>query len=171
MNYTKVFYWLTVADNAKSLFTVLIAIFTTIAVISTIGYFICSYTNAAQEQTDSDKEGQTMARRWMWWCYPFAVLFWMLQIATPNKKDALLIVAGGGLANYLTSDSTAKQVPHELLNFAKVELQNMAASAQVDLNLKSAKDKILDQVKTMSASEVLDRMKVDSNFAKIVLDK
>ena len=171
MNYTKLFYWLTVADNAKTLFTVFITIFTIISVIATIAYFLCAYTNKEEKQTDDDKAGQRMARKWMWWSYPFMILFWFLQIATPDKKDALFIVAGGGVANYLTSDSTAKQVPHELLNFAKVELQNMAESAKVDLNLKSQKDKILDEAKTMSASEILERMKIDSNFTKIVLNK
>ena len=36
MNYTKLFYWLAVADNARTLFGWGVAIFTTIAVIATI---------------------------------------------------------------------------------------------------------------------------------------
>jgi hypothetical protein len=99
------------------------------------------------------------------------VLFWMLLVLTPDKKDALLIVAGGGVLNYLASDSTAKSIPHELLTFAKTEIQNMGESAKVDLDIKSQKDKILDAAKMMTTQELLDKMKVDSNFAKIVLNK
>ena len=47
----------------------------------------------------------------------------------------------------------------------------MAADAKVDLGIATQKDKILEQAKTMTASELMDRMKVDSNFAKIILNK
>lgn len=162
MNYTKLFYWLTVADNAKNLFTVLISIFTFIAVIATIAYFICA---------DSDDSDQRMARKWMWWSYPFAILFWMLQIATPSKKDALLIVAGGQTLNFLTTDSTSKQIPKELSNFVVTELKNMANDAKINLNIQDQKEKILEEAKNMTSAELITKMASDSNFAKIILNK
>lgn len=162
MNYTKLFYWLTVADNAKDLFTVLIGIFTLIAVIATIAYFICA---------DSDDSDQRMARKWMWWSYPFAILFWMLQIATPSKKDALLIVAGGQTLNFLTTDSTSKQIPKELSNFVVTELKNMANDAKINLNIQDQKEKILEEAKNMTSAELITKMASDSNFAKIILNK
>ena len=106
MNYTKLFYWLTVADNAKTMFVVGIIIFTIIGVVATIAYL----TNSGEEQK--------LARKWMWWSYPFMILFWTLYIFTPNKRDALLIVAGGQTLNFLTTDSTAKSIPHELTKYA-----------------------------------------------------
>lgn len=162
MNYTKLFYWLTVADNAKNLFTVLIGIFTFIAVIATIAYFICALGN---------DENQRMARKWMWWSYPFAILFWMLQIATPSKKDALLIIAGGQTLNFLTTDSTSKQIPKELSNFVVTELKNMANDAKINLNIQDQKEKILEEVKNMTSAELITKMASDSNFAKIILNK
>jgi uridylate kinase len=98
-------------------------------------------------------------------------LFWSLFIFTPSKKDALLIVAGGQTMNFLTTDSVAKQIPHELSNFVVTELKNMAAEAQVDLNIKDQKEKILEDAKNMSAKELVEKMKVDSTFAKVILDK
>lgn len=171
MNYTNLFYWLTVADNAKTMFVVFICIFTGIALIATLGYLIYSHSDSSNGQTESDKESQRMARKWMWWSYPFMILFWSLYVFTPNKKDALLIVAGGTTMNFLTTDSTAKQIPHELTSFVVTELKNMAKNAEVDLNIGSQKDKILDEAKNMSATELMEKMKVDSNFAKIILDK
>lgn len=161
MNYTKLFYWLTVADNAKTLFVTFIWIFTVISLIATFVYFF----------NWDDEKGQRMPRKWMWWSYPFMILFWSLYVFTPNKKDALLIVAGGQTLNFLTTDSTTKQIPHELSGFVLTELKNMAQEAKVDLNIASQKDKILDEAKNMSAKQLMDRMKVDSNFAKIILDK
>ena len=163
MNYTEVFYWLTVADNARSMFVVGITIFTASAVISTAVNFI--------SRGDGDDDTAIQARKWMWWSYPFVFLFWSLFVFTPSKKDALLIVAGGQTMNFLTTDSTAKQIPHELSNFVVTELKSMAAEAQVDLNIKGQKEKILDEAKNMSAKELMEKMKVDSTFAKVVLEK
>jgi hypothetical protein len=163
MNYTEVFYWLTVADNAKTMFVVGIVIFTAAAVISTAINFIA--------RGDGDDDTAVQARKWMWWSYPFMFLFWSLFVFTPSKKDALLIVAGGQTMNFLTTDSTAKQIPHELSNFVVTELKSMAAEAQVDLNIKGQKEKILDEAKNMSAKELMEKMKVDSTFAKVILEK
>jgi hypothetical protein len=161
MDYTKLFYWLTVADNAKTMFVVFIIVFTAITVISSIAYFL----------TWDSKEDQAACRRWIWWSCPFMIFFWSLYIFTPSKKDALLIVAGGQTLNFLTTDSTAKQIPHELSNFVVTELKNMAKDAAVDLNISSQKDKILEKAKNMTAAELMSEMKKDSTFAKVILDK
>jgi len=163
MNYTELFYWLTVADNARDMFKVGLFIFTAVVVISTVVNFIC--------RGNGEDDSAVQARKWMWWSYPFVFLFWSLFIFTPSKKDALLIVAGGQTMNFLTTDSTAKQIPHELSNFVVTELKNMASEAKVDLNIKDQKQKILDEAKNMSAKELMEKMKVDSTFAKVILEK
>ena len=99
------------------------------------------------------------------------ILFWSLFIFTPSRKDALLIVAGGGTMEFLTTDSTAKQIPHELSNFVVTELKNMGEEAKVELQVMSQKDKILDEAKKMTSDQLLQRMKVDTNFAKVILNQ
>lgn len=170
MNWYKLFYWLTVADNAKTMFIVFTVIFTLIAVITTIAYF--SNTGSAYNpQTNDEKDNQRMSRKWMWWSYPFMILFWSLFVFTPDRKDALLIIAGGGTMEFLTTDSTAKQIPHELSNFVVTELKNMGEEAKVELQVMSQKDKILDEAKKMTSDQLLQRMKVDTNFAKVILNQ
>lgn len=168
MNYTKLFYWLTVADNAKIFFMVFAIIFTVVCAISTIWFIV---DRDGYDLTCPPGSSAERAKKWMWWGYPFAMLFWGMWIFTPSKKDALLIVAGGQTMNFLTTDSTAKQIPHELSSFVVSELKNMAKEAQVDLGIQNQKEKLLDQAKTMTAMEIVERMKVDSIFAKVVLDK
>ena len=51
------------------------------------------------------------------------------------------------------------------------EIKNMASDAKLDLNIKDQKDKILEEAKSMSSSEFMEKIKSDSNFAKIILDK
>lgn len=158
MNWYKLFYWMTVADNARSFFVVFAAIFTTIAVIVTLWHLV-------------DDDNREDSSKWIFWSYPFMILFWSLLIFTPNKRDTLLIVAGGGTMNFLTSDSTAKQIPHELSNFVVTELKNMGVEAKVDLGIASQKDRILDEAKKMTTEQLLEKMRVDSNFAKIITDR
>jgi len=166
MNYTELFYWLTVADNARTLFVCGIVIFTIPSVISIAGLFIMG-----SNEEDLDSKERVLARKWAWRSVPLMILFWGLFVFTPSKKDALLIVAGGQTMNFLTTDKSAKQIPHELSTFIVTELKNMAADAKVDLNIKDQKQKILDEAKNMSAKELVEKMKVDTTFAKIVLDK
>jgi D-arabinose 5-phosphate isomerase GutQ len=99
------------------------------------------------------------------------ILFWSLYVFTPDRKDALLIVAGGGTMEFLTTDSTAKQIPHELSSFVVTQLKNMGKEAQVELGIQSQKDRILDEAKNMTSQQLLEKMKIDTNFANIILNK
>lgn len=54
MNWYKLFYWLTVADNAKTMFIVFTALFTLISVISTIAYLLDT----------KYEDNQKMSRKW-----------------------------------------------------------------------------------------------------------
>jgi hypothetical protein len=72
---------------------------------------------------------------------------------------------------FLTTDSAAKQIPHELSTFVVTELKSMAKEAQVDLGIASQKDKILEEAKNMTSQQLIERVKVDTNFAKIIMDR
>ena len=73
MNYTKLFYWLAVADNARTLFGWGVAIFTGIAIIATIINIICRGNYLLSYTPESDKEDylQTAksARKWILWSW------------------------------------------------------------------------------------------------------
>lgn len=163
INYTKLFYWLTVADNAKMMFKTFMIIFTIISVISAAVWIIANMDNAH----DVAKAG----RKWLFWAAPFMIIFWSLFIFTPSKKDALFIVAGGGAINYFTTDSTAKQIPAEFSNFVLTQIKSMSQDVNVDMDLRTTKEKILESAKKMTAEELLERIKVDPEFAKIILDE
>jgi len=107
----------------------------------------------------------------MWWSYPFMILFWALYVFTPSKKDALLIVAGGQTLNFLTTDSSARKIPHELSDFVLTELKNMSQEVKVDLNLTDQKEKILEEAKSMTGKQLIERMKNDTTFANFIKGK
>lgn len=186
MNWYNIFYWVTRADSVKKFFDTTSDIFTSLAVILFIVVVVMSacgqnvisdnkLKTEEEEKTDPEYRGYAKMRRY------FATLFyvnlalclitWAGYVFTPTKKETLLIIAGGGTMQFLTTDSAAKQIPHELSSFVVTELKSMAKEAQVDLGISNQKDKILEEVKQMTSAQVLERMKVDSNFAKIVLEK
>ena len=92
-------------------------------------------------------------------------------VPTGVKFLDVLIVAGGGTMEFLTTDSTVKQIPHELSSFVVTQLKSMGEEAKVELGIQSQKDKILDEAKSMTTQQLLDKMKIDTNFANIILNK
>ena len=166
MNYTKLFYWLTVADNAKLFFGWFAIIFITIFVIVT---FVRVYVTSEAYTNDLD-HFYNKCNKWTWYSTPFMLIFLALWIFTPNKKDALLIVAGGSTMNFLTQDSTTKQLPHELSSYLLTEIKNMAKDAEVELNIKDNKQKILEEAKSLTAEQLIQRLKEDSSIRNIILE-
>lgn len=183
MNWYKVMYWVTRADSVRDFFRVFSDIFTVLFVIFGVLYLISLIIGPSGPFNDSnssewDKDEIATLRhwrkmlRWVWMSFMIVMLItWTGYVLTPSKKDALLIIAGGGTLKFLTTDSSARQLPHEMTTFVVSELKAMSAEAKVNLGLEKQKSKILDEAKNMSAKELLEKMKLDSNFAKIVLDK
>ena len=165
MDYTKLFYWLTVADHARTFFSVFAIFFTAVFLITQIVRIFVSI------EGDGEEKFYTKVNKWTWYSTPFMLVFLSLWIFTPNKRDALLIVAGGTTLNFLANDKNAKQIPHELSGFLLTEIKNLAKDAEVDLNIADQKDKILEKAKKMSVEELMSEMKKDTTFAKIILEK
>lgn len=160
MNWYKIFYLLSMADNLRGVAWFFLVIFVIVVIISLVIFFNLN-----------DKADHAPAIRWLWRSILISFILSMVLVLTPSKKDTLLIIAGGGTMEFLSSDSTAKQIPHEVLNYLKVELQDMAADARVSLGVKSQKEKILEEAENMTTNQLMERMKVDSTFRDIILDK
>jgi hypothetical protein len=181
-----VFYWITRGDSVKGFFDTSSTIFTWLCVLSFIGLIIMSIGAAwqvsenrskdnSQDNVDPDIRSWKIGRKYFTYIFystlGLCLITWAGYVFTPTKKEALLILAAGGTMNYLTTDSTARQIPHEMTTFVVTELKSMAKDAKVDLGLSEQKDKILDEAKQMSAEELMGKMKADTNFAKLILDK
>ena len=167
MNYTELFYWLTVADNAKTFFGTFAVLFTGIFIITQL---VRIFTDNKSYNSNYVKDFYDKCNKWTWFSTPFMLLFLTLWIFTPNKKDALLIVAGGTTLNYLSTDSVAKQIPRELSTFVLTELKNMASDAEVDLNISSEKDRIIKTAKSLSGEELIDYLKDNPEYRKLILN-
>lgn len=166
MNWYSIFYWLTVADSARILFTVLVIIFTAFSVITSL---ILIFHSGDDDSDNADVRAECW--KYLRFTIPIAMLFWALLIFTPDRKSALLIIAGGGTLEYLSNDSTARQIPHEALNFVVVQLKSMSQEANVDLNIQTARQKVIERAKNMTADQLIREMAIDSSFRNILLQQ
>lgn len=175
MNWYEIFYWLTVADGVKSFFDTASNIATWLLVISFIWYVIMWGISLDWSRNSDNLNSIVRVRKlsgFVFWGFAaLSIITWIGYVATPTKKDALMIIAGGSTMQYLTTDSVGKQIPKEVISFLVTELKQLSKEAKVDLGIVSEKDKILESAKTMTSEQLLDKMKVDSNFRKIILEK
>lgn len=162
MNWYQIFYWLTVADNARMFFGWGCAIFTIASILSGVAILVA--------RTARDEDAAKAAVKWLQWSIPFTALFWALLVFTPTKRDSLFIIAGGGTLQFLTTDSSAQQIPAELSNFVLTELRSMSADAKVELGIVSKKEELMRELKGMTTEELLDKIGTDSTIRAIVLE-
>lgn len=175
MNWYKVFYWLTVSDGVKDFFDIFSNIFTWFAVIFFILVIIFTIGKANSiyeedmENNEDEKKNPTV-RSWEFGRkYSFllfyimlglSLLTWIGYVATPTKKDCLMIIAGGTVGNFLQSDSTAKQLPSDLTKYLHLSLQseikNLSEDARKELGIKTKEEEYLDKLKTMSKEELIN---------------
>lgn len=160
MNWYKVFYWLTVADGVKGFFDTFSNIFTTFAVLTLIVYIIligCRLDKTGGPISEDDKKSLNF------WIRRFGTFFWISAITslflwagyvfTPTKKDALIIIAGGAVGNFITHDTSARQLPAEVMNMlrAKVsaEIRDANMSEVLGDTLKNkTKEELMEIIKT-----------------------
>ena len=183
MNWYSVFYWLTVADGVKRFFDVASSwfmfftiVFFIILIITVIGKAITISQNKVENKEDEGKDADVRA-----WnlvrsyssklFFAFLVLMtvtWLGYVATPSKKDCLMIIAGGAVGNFVTSDSSAKQIPHDIATFLHMSLQKEVASLDVEtrkeLGMATPKEKFLDKVKNMTKEQLVEYLKSDTTL-------
>lgn len=158
MNYYKLFYWLTVADSLKNIMLIF-------GIASAIFFLIVSVYYITDSASD-----EKLTKRWRMGFLISTVLCLIIYAFTPTKRDSLLIIAGGGAMEFLTTDSSAKKLPTELTNFVVTELHSMAEEAKVSIMSNNYKQEMLNRAKNMTGAELIEAMK-DSSFAKVILNK
>lgn len=188
-NWYSLFYWLTVADSVKHFFDVTSNLFTTVSVFAFIAY-VASRIGAAiqvsanhvtneEEKTDADVRAWGYLKQYsggvFWPSLALALFTWIGYVATPSKKDCFIIIAGGAVGNFLQSDSTAKQLPHDVSNFLHTYLQkemkdlNVDFSKELGINTSARQKKIQTlkaQFKNLTADQILEKLEADTTLIK-----
>lgn len=159
MNFYKLFYWFTVSDKVRGFFDVFSNIFTTAAIISLCVYIILSlaiFHIENKDEKESVKYWHTHFRRFTLVTTLLMVITWAGYIFTPTKKELVMIIAGGAVGNFITQDSTARQIPHDVMVFLQTEIRT--ASAEAKLELMPEVNAKVDSLKNMSKEDLIKRV-------------
>lgn len=135
--------------------------------------FIISENNLKSEEDDkqnADLRSWQLGRKYSTILfYPLlilALITWTGYVVVPTKKDCLLIIAGGAVGNFMTTDTSAKQLPADVTKFLHMSLQNEIKNVNDDvkreLGVQTKKEKIIDNLKDLSKEELIDYLKSDS---------
>ncbi len=158
MNWYSIFYWLTVANNARAFFITFVVIFTLVFVIAMIISFI--------SLSEGDDSTHKASKPWIWYSTPFMIVFWALTVFTPNKSDTLLIIAGGAVGNFITSDSSSRAIPADISSFLHIKLQEEIASSTDELKktlgAQTPKEKFIDKAKDLTKEEIIELLQNDT---------
>ena len=166
MNWYLLFYWLTVADGIKSFFDVASNIFTGFAIVS-FAVFIISWWAYVDLKSNKDEENDTVksAKTWLKNSRAsfivfliFAMLTWTGYVAIPSKKDALIIIAGGAVGNFITSDSSARVLPAEVMNLLREKVKTEIHELKLEQIISKTpeemtKEELLEYIKTQEVKQ------------------
>lgn len=165
MDYKWLFYWISVADNAKSFFltvAIVISIIGLVSFLSNMGAFFST-------ESESEKvESKIISRKWTFFSWSIMILFWSFWIFTPSKMDALIIVGGGETMNFLSKDPSAQKIPPTILKLVETKLQSELADVNLLSLVTKTKEEVLKEASNMTGAELIEKMKSDPEFAKIV---
>lgn len=196
MNWYSIFYALTVSDGVKSFFDVSSNIFTWFAVLSFLTYIGVSIAKSVmvsenrlkteeEEKVDPDTRSLVKARvyvrNFFYVMLGLCMITWSGWVLTPTKKDCVMIIAGGGIATFLTSDTSARKIPGELMKLGVVAIQSWqdqikdftpeerkAIGIQTEAEKVTAKkkDDLVSKVGKMTKEEIVDWLKNDTTILK-----
>jgi hypothetical protein len=178
-NYYNVFYLLSVSDSLKNFFDITSNIFTVFAIASFIGYVIAyiglaDKVGSSQEEDEKDHNYRAwnMCRKYtgriFYTALVLSMITWTVYVLTPSKKDCLMIIAGGAIGNFMTTDTAAKQLPSDITQFLhmtlKGEIKDLSEDAKRELGLQTPKDKLIDKVKDLTKEQLIDYLKNDTTI-------
>lgn len=134
MNWYKVFYWLTVADNVKTVTGILSIVF---------GVYFIGATAAAlgifESVYSTWEKGTKKVYLLFSTFFIISIFLWMLM---PTKKDSLIIVAGGAVGNFITTDTSARAIPAEAMSLLRAKMIEWKATT-----LDEVKDTLVNKTK------------------------
>ncbi len=102
-------YWLTRLSSISDLFFglgMLSSIFIFVGVLA-YTFMIMDFPNDDDEIEYKQKRKKFFNKIWV------PILFFVLNILTPNTKEAMLIIAGGKTMDYVQSDTSLQKIPYK----------------------------------------------------------
>lgn len=135
MNWYFLFYLFSVVDKLSASCFVL-ALFSGLAYVLTFAFIENSYPN------ERDLEQNERLRRYRPYCLWFGLSLLLISVVTPSRKDILLIIAGGAVGNFVTSDSSSQAIPADITRFLRGQILKASSDLKEDILLDGERDKM-----------------------------
>lgn len=170
MFWYKLFYWITVAERVQNFIIAMCVLLGIATAISGIVYWVYKVSSVSSSYNQEDnKIYARWARNVFRWVLPIEMVFLLLYIAVPSKSDTVLILAGGAVGQFVTSDSSSKKLPSDITSFLHEKIGELTREAKNDVapsdgqkNLKNLekldKEAVMDKIKNLPDS-ILEKIK------------
>jgi hypothetical protein len=165
MSWYTLFYLFSILDKLS-------AAFMTGAVLSTIAFVVLTITwfvNKDRLTNHNKEDGEHWLKviRWPLRTVIFlGIIFWLLVILVPTRKDMIIIIAGGAVGEFVTSDSSAQKLPADITRFLRAEILKATAELSDEAKASIGIDVEAEKIKKLSREE-LEKLVKDNN----ILDK
>jgi hypothetical protein len=180
MNWYQVFYWMSVADSVSTILGHVAVWMCVFGVACTIGYFLSSNALAEHAQRGGPENQSTSYNEWLPWhrawkrgftiTWVTAVICLISWAFIPSKKQMIVIIAGGAIGNFVTTDSSSRAIPGELTRYVRNYLKNEADDLDVktkeELGLATPKESFLNKAKNMTKEQVIEYLKNDTTVIR-----
>lgn len=164
MNWYKVFYWMSIADNIKIVMLIMWVVFGIYTMIST---FVALGANNEDSVWSKWEKGSKRVFMIALITFISSIFLWTF---IPSKKDCMLIIAGGSVGSFISSDSSAKALPADLTKYLHLslnkELNDLGIDTKKELGLQSKKEEMLDKLKDFSKEQLIDYLQKDTTILK-----
>jgi hypothetical protein len=127
-------------------------------IVFTIIHFIQKYeVNTSDETYNSHKvavKTLTTIKFPRITCLVLAIFFWLSLVFVPNRKDMIIIIAGGAVGQFVTSDSSARQLPADITRFLRGEILKATSELTDEAKQSIGIDTEVEKIKNASKEEL-----------------
>jgi len=120
MNWYAVFYLFSLADKIS-------AVSGALAIIVALCLGLTLFVGMTTGLESWDEGDWKIWRNFLYIFIPFTLFFASVYMLVPDRKDMLLIIAGGSVGQFVTTDENAKQIPADVAKFLRHEIVNATA--------------------------------------------
>lgn len=166
MNWYTLFYLFSILEKLTLGFQWGAGLCTVAFVIFTILYYVFRYDlNNYDENGGTWKAARKTLDMIKWpriTVLTLGIVFWIAIIFTPNRKDMIIIIAGGAVGQFVTTDSSAKQLPADITRFLRGEILKATSELTDEAKQSIGIDTELEKIKKMSREE-LEKMLIEKS--------
>lgn len=147
MNWYTLFYLFSILDKLTNTFVWMAAISTLSIIVLTIVYlYNQDRIGSGGYNADEGKHWLNVIKWPLRLSYIIGIIFWILVILVPTRKDMILIIAGGAVGEFITTDSSSQKLPADITRFLRGEILKATAElsdeAKASIGLQTEADKI-----------------------------